>query len=90
MSRKIEDLKQKYQIQVTLTGCAALRFLVPVMLLTVAVRYRKLEREARLIYNPITRSLDPYVCERCRTTTRSLSVEEIKSGLSLYCPKCSD
>lgn len=89
MTRKVEDLKQKYQIQVTLTSCAALRFLVPVVRLTVEIRYRKLSQEIRLIYNPITRSLDPLVCERCRTTTRSISAEEKKGEIRFCCPKCS-
>lgn len=89
MSRKIEDLHQKYRTQVTLTGCAALRFLVPVIRLTVAIRYRKLSREIRLIYNPVTRSMDPLVCQRCRATTRTVSPWEKDSVLCFSCPKCS-
>jgi len=88
MTRKIKDLKQKYQVDVTLRSCAALRFLVPVVRLAVEIRYRKLLREIRLLYNPITSSLDPLVCERCHTTTRSLSIEEKKGEIYLYCLKC--
>ena len=88
MSRKIEDLQQKYQTHITLTGCAALRFLLPVVLLTVAIRYRKLSREIRLVYNPITRSVDPLVCEQCRATTRTVSPCEKDGALHFYCPEC--
>ena len=88
MSRKIEDLEQKYQIQVNLTACAALRFLVPVVRLTVAIRYRKFSRELRLIFNPVSHKLDPLVCERCRATTRNVSPLEKDSDVGFYCSEC--
>lgn len=88
MNRKIEDLQQKYQIRVTLTGCAALRFLVPIVRLTVEFRYKKLLRELRLNYNPISRSLDPLVCEHCKLTTRTVFPCDKKSIIYFYCPEC--
>ena len=88
MFRKIEDLQQKYQTQITLTACAALRFLVPVVKLTVAIRYRKLSREIRLIFNPVSQKLDPLVCERCRATTRSVFPWEKDSNIGFYCSEC--
>jgi len=90
MNRKIEDLQHKYQIHVTMTSCAALRFLVPIVRLTVEFRYKKLLRELRLNYNPISRSVDPLVCEHCKLTTRTVFPCEKKSELQFYCPECCD
>ncbi len=90
MNRKIEDLKHKYQIHVTITSCAALRFLVPIVRLTVEFRYKKLLREFRLNYNPISRLLDPLVCEHCKLTTRTVFPCESKSELRFYCPECCE
>ena len=90
MNRKIEDLQHKYQIHVTITGCAALRFLVPIVRLSVEFRFRKLLRELRLNYNPISRSLDPLVCEHCKLTTRTIFPCEKKSELRFYCPDCCE
>jgi len=90
MNRKIEDLQHKYQIHVTITGCAALRFLVPIVRLSVEFRYKKLLRELRLNYNPISRSLDPLVCEHCKSTTRTIFPCEKKSELRFYCADCCE
>ncbi|UCE04557.1 MAG: hypothetical protein JSW07_13115 [bacterium] len=90
MNRKIEDLQQKYQIHVTTTACAALRFLIPIVRLTIEFRYKKLLRELRLNYNPLSRSLDPLVCEHCKLTTRTVFPCEKKSELWFYCPECCE
>lgn len=88
MERKIEDLKQKYETHVTITSCAALRFLVPVVRITVEIRFRKLSREIRVLYNPLTRHLDPLVCERCGETIFDLLPVENDPDICLYCVKC--
>jgi hypothetical protein len=56
---KIEDLQQKYKIQVRLKPCAALRFLVDVVYVMVEIRFRKHTRTIHLIWNPLSRRLDP-------------------------------
>jgi hypothetical protein len=89
LSRKIEDLLQKYQIQVTITGCAAIRFLVPVVQLLLQIRYRKFERTARITCNPITRRLDPIVCERCSETIPVVYSWIKGSQFLLGCLSCS-
>lgn len=89
MARKTADLENKYQVKVTLTGCAALRFLVPVAQLTVELRLRKLQRTAQVIWNPLTRRLDPLVCEHCQGIMRSIATREKGPGLLLLCPSCA-
>lgn len=89
MARKVEDLKQKYSVQITIRGRAALRFLVRVAQVMVELRYRNLKRQIRVIWNPMTRQLDPLVCEKCRDSTRRVYLEEVDSRLALLCSRCS-
>ena len=88
MDRKIADLEQKYQVKINITACAALRFLIPVVRLTIEIKYRKLVREIRVNYNPISRSLDPLVCERCGVTTWSVNPVEKGEEIRLVCDGC--
>ena len=88
LSRKIEDLQHKYQIQVTITGSAALRFLVPVAQLLLQIRYRKLERTFRITWNPITRRLDPLLCEHCSETIQVVYPWIKDSHIILGCQSC--
>jgi hypothetical protein len=89
LSRKIEDLLQKYQIQVTITGCGARRFLVPVVQLLLQIRYRKLERTAHITWNPVTRRLDPMTCEQCSETIQVVYPWIRNSQIMLCCLSCS-
>jgi hypothetical protein len=88
LSRKIEDLQHKYQIQVTISGSAVIRFLVPVAQLLLQIRYRKLERNARVTWNPITRRLDPILCEQCSETIQVVYPWIKDSQIILGCPSC--
>jgi nitrate reductase assembly molybdenum cofactor insertion protein NarJ len=89
MSNKVADLEHKYQVQVTLTGCAALRFILPMVQIMVGINYRKLQRTARATWNPITRRLDPMVCERCQGTIRTVYLREKDFQILLLCSSCS-
>ncbi|MBI4765001.1 MAG: hypothetical protein HY787_10400 [Deltaproteobacteria bacterium] len=89
LARKIEDLQHKYQIQVTITGSAALRFLVPVVQLLLQIRYRKFERTARITWNPINRRLDPIICEQCSETIQAVYPWIKDSRIFLVCQSCS-
>jgi hypothetical protein len=89
MESKIADLENKYQVQVTLTGCAAMRILVPVVQIMALLRYRKFQWDLRVIWNPITRRLDPLACGDCQKTTRILTPRDQGSHLLLLCPSCA-
>jgi hypothetical protein len=89
MARKVEDLKQKYQVDITITACAALRLLVAIAQVTLDVRFRKLTRSVRAIWNPLTRRLDPLVCERCHHTIRKIHPASTDHGIELLCFSCA-
>jgi hypothetical protein len=88
MTRKIEDLENKYRMKVTITARAALRFLVAVAQIMVELRHRKWRREARLTWNPVTRRLDPLACEVCRETARRVQLVGSDAGIRLVCLDC--
>jgi hypothetical protein len=88
MNAKVQDLLQKYSVKVSVTGTAALRLLVPVVLVTTQVEYRKQRRPVSFVWNPVTRTLDPRVCEVCGKTISQARPMEHKSGLKLVCPAC--
>ncbi|NTW37899.1 MAG: hypothetical protein HGB17_17715, partial [Syntrophobacteraceae bacterium] len=88
LERKIADLEQKYQVRVTVSACAARRLLVDVVQLLLVLKYRKLQLSVSVTWNPITRRLDPLVCERCGLgTTRVTPVGE--TSVQLLCPSCA-
>ena len=89
MAQKIEDLQQKYKIHVRLKPCAALRFLVDVVHVIVEIRFRKYRRTIHLVWNPLSRRLDPLVCQRCHETIRSVHANEEDSQIQLLCPSCA-
>lgn len=89
MARKTEDLEQKYQVRVKVTARAALRFLTDVAQITLEFKYRKLGRSLRVSWNPITRSLDPLVCDQCQATTRLVYPASKDPQIQLLCPDCA-
>jgi len=89
MAQKIEDLQQKYKIQVCLKPCAVLRFLVDIVYVMVKIHFRKHTRTIHLIWNPLSRRLDPLVCERCYKTIRSVHLFEEDSRIRLFCHSCA-
>jgi len=89
MARKVEDLKQKYQVDITITACAGLRLLVAIAQVMLEVRFRKLTRSVRVIWNPLTRRLDPLVCERCHNTIRKIHPAATDHGIELLCSRCA-
>jgi hypothetical protein len=90
LARKIGDLHHKYRIEVRLRACGALRLLVPVVQLSVEVRYRKFRRDLPLTYDPVIQRMDPLVCECCRQTARQLYPAGAKRGFRLCCAPCSE
>lgn len=89
LARKIADLEQKYQVRVTVSAGAALRLLVDVVHLLLELKFHRLTRSLRVVWNPLTRSLDPLVCENCRTTIHRAYPTTGDAGLKLLCLSCS-
>jgi hypothetical protein len=89
LARKITDLEQKYQVRVTVSACAALRFLVDVVHLLLDLKFRRLTRPLRVVWNPLTRRLDPLVCEHCRSTMQQVYPTARDDAVRVLCLACS-
>ena len=87
--RKIADLQHKYDTRIQIRACAAERYLVDVAQLIVTILYRKAKRTLPVFYNPVTRRIDPLVCEFCKKTTRHIFLQDGKSSFIMVCPECS-
>jgi hypothetical protein len=89
LERQAVDLEHKYQVRVQVQPAAALRLLVDVVQLQVELKWRKLGRSLKVIFNPVTRSLDPLVCEGCGATIRRIYPAVAGNGVLLLCRSCS-
>jgi hypothetical protein len=87
--RKTADLQHKYDTQIQIRACAAERYLVDVAQLIVTILYRKASRTLPVFYNPVTRRIDPLVCESCKITTRRVFLQDGKTNFVLVCPECN-
>ncbi|MFH0994357.1 MAG: hypothetical protein V1844_02520 [Pseudomonadota bacterium] len=87
--RKIADLQHKYDTRIHIRACAAERYLMDVAQLIVTILYRKATRTLPVFYNPVTRRIDPLVCESCKRTTRRVFLQDAKTNFVLVCPECS-
>lgn len=88
MERKIDDLRNKYRVEVTITACAAVRLLVNVVQIMVDLWYRKQQRAFHVLWNPLTRRLDPLVCESCRKTITRICPTGGDPGVGFLCRSC--
>ncbi len=60
---KVGDLKQKYDLRVTLELTQTLELICPVQRLELLIKRRKGERKLALDWNPLVRALEPLPCE---------------------------
>jgi hypothetical protein len=76
-------------MEVTIKACGALRLLVNVAHIALGMRSRKGERTLRLVWNPLTRRLDPLVCERCHKAITRIQPVVGDKGIKLLCWSCA-
>lgn len=88
LERKIADLRQKYQVEITLSISGVVRFLVPVVQLSVELSHRKIRRNFFLRFNPVTYRLDPLVCEQCQQSIYEVHIVEKKGKPLFLCETC--
>lgn len=87
LSRKKDELFKKYSIKVKIEPCAAM----VISTLAIKILYRtsigKKSKNLSLIYNPVTKSIDPLVCEACG---RSVTNVHFCAHPHLICQVCSN
>lgn len=86
LARKKEDLYKKYSIRAALRPCAGMLIHTPAVQLLTRVQVGKAHHRLSLVYNPITRGLDPLVCPLCRASTYRLHCSRTAAPC---CPRCA-
>lgn len=86
LERKKEDLFKKYSIRVTLQLCGGIQILTPAVKVLYEAAYGRKQKQLSLIYNPVTKSMDPLVCDGCGDSTFTILFCD---HLHLLCPACS-
>jgi len=87
LERKKDDLLKKYSIKVNVEPCAAMLINTPVVKVLYNIFIKKVRKNISLIYNPVTRQLDPLVCQACG---KSITGVYFCDHLHLLCFKCSE
>lgn len=83
--KKIQDAKEKYALEITIEPVCALRIVLIVDILEVAIQRRKNSRRVELPLNPVTRRLESLLCTRCHEAVLNFSLSD---DLQILCPAC--
>jgi hypothetical protein len=87
LSRKKDDLFKKYSIKVKVEPCTAMLISTPAIKILYKTSIGRKRKNLSLIYNPVTKSVDPLVCQGCGRSTTSVYFCD---RLHLLCPACND
>ena len=85
--RKRDDLFKKYSIKVNIEPCAVMLINTPAVEVLYKVLTGRTHKNVSLIYNPVTKALDPLVCQGCG---KSITGIYFCNHLHLLCSVCSE
>jgi hypothetical protein len=89
---KKQDLLMKYSIRVKVIPCAALFVRTPAVKILCEVHTGRQKRPISMTYNPVTKALDPLVCEGCGRSSMTFSLctcqHALCSSCESKCPVC--
>jgi len=88
LERKIWDQRSKYAMKIEVTPISLLRINVPVVVVNLALQFRKLTRELPLVWNPLLRDFEGLPCQGCAEEVFTFSVCEEK--LHVLCSGCAE
>jgi len=86
LERKREDLFKKYSIKINVEPCAVMLINTPAVKVLYNVFIKRVRKNISFIYNPITKELDPLVCQACGKSITSIY---FCNNLHLLCLMCS-
>ena len=87
LARKEDDLLNKYSIKVKVEPCTAMLIRTPAIRVLYRISIGRNNKNFSLTYNPITKSIDPLVCQGCG---RSVTGIYFCDHLHLLCSVCSN
>ena len=86
LARKKDDLFKKYSIKVKVKLCSAMLIITPAIKILYRTSIGGKNKNLSLIYNPVTKSMDPPVCQGCGSSATSVYFCD---HLHLLCPLCN-
>jgi hypothetical protein len=86
MARKKDDLFKKYSIRLKVVPCALMIVSTPALQVLCRVSVKKKQKSIPLFYNPVTKTMDPAVCDACGAGTTRVSFCD---RFHLLCPACA-
>jgi hypothetical protein len=86
LARKKEDLFKKYSIRIGIVPCAVLLVATPGVKVLLRVAVGRKQKAVSAFYNPITKTMDPLVCEGCQGSAQRMSFCD---QIHLLCPDCA-
>jgi len=87
LERKRDDLFKKYSIKVKVEPCAAMLINTPAVKVLYNISIGRSRKNVSLIYNPVTKAMDPLVCQGCG---KSITSVYFCNQLHLLCSMCSE
>ena len=85
LAAKQKDLLNKYAIRISFTPAAALAITTPCVKVFVSLVSGRQRKDISMIYNPVTKRIDPVVCSSCGASTYSMGPDE---NMALCCINC--
>lgn len=86
MARKKDDLQKKYSIRLRVVPCALMIVSMPAVQVLCRVSIGKKQKSIPLFYNPVTKGMDPAVCDGCNASTNHVAFCD---RFHLLCPVCA-
>lgn len=85
LARKKEDLFKKYSIRIGIVPCAVLLVATPGVKVLLRVAVGRKQKAVSAFYNPVTKTMDPLVCEGCQGSALRMGFCD---QVHLLCPDC--
>ena len=85
MTKKKEDLFKKYSIRVNLRLSSVMLIRTPAVKLFCRAEVGRRQKQFRLYFNPITKSLDPLVCPKCGQETFQIHFSRLLQPCCIQC-----
>ncbi len=85
LAAKKKDLLNKYTIKLSFSPAAAFLVTTPCVRASVTLITGRRTKTFPVIYNPVTKQMDPVVCSSCGTSTYAAGLTDT---LDLCCPDC--
>jgi hypothetical protein len=86
LARKKDDLFKKYSIRIAIVPCAVLLIATPAVKVLLRVAIGRKQKAITAFYNPVTKTMDPLVCEGCQGSATRIGFCDQDH---LLCPDCN-